>query len=252
MTLGIHHFLIVCPLVFLAGLVDAVAGGGGLISLPAYLITGLPVHYAIATNKLSASMGTALTTVQYARKGFIPWKISLCSVAFALAGSQMGARLALLLEDYIFKCVMLAILPLTALYVLRGKGLISEKEPYFNLKTGLLGMGIALVMGTYDGFYGAGTGTFLLIFLTAIAHMKLSSANGMAKVINLSSNIAALTVFMLNGKVLLPLGLTAAAFSIAGNFIGARFFVKGGSGIVKPLMLLVLGVFMIKVFTELI
>ena len=252
MTLGIHHFLIVCPLVFLAGLVDAVAGGGGLISLPAYMITGLPVHYAIATNKMSACMGTAVATLQYARKGFIPWKISLCCVAFALAGSNLGARLALMLDDYIFKIVMLVILPLTALYVLRGKGLVSEKEPYSSLKTGLLGVAIALVIGVYDGFYGPGTGTFLLIFLTAIAHMKLSDANGLTKVINLSSNVAALTVFLINGKVLLPLGLTAAAFSIAGNYMGARFFVKGGSKIVKPLMLVVLVVFFVKVLTELI
>ncbi len=252
MNLGIHHFLIVCPLVFLAGLVDAVAGGGGLISLPAYMITGLPVHYAIATNKMSACMGTAVATLQYARKGYVPWKISLSCVVFALAGSELGARLALLLDDFVFKIVMLVILPLTALYVLRGKGLVSEKEPYSNRKTSLLGMGISLVIGVYDGFYGPGTGTFLLIFLTAIAHMNLNSANGLTKVINLSSNVAALTVFLISGKVLLLLGLTAAVFGVAGNLIGARFFVKGGVKIVKPLMIAVLAVFFVKVLTEII
>ena len=99
MTVGAIQFLIVCPLVFLAGFVDAVAGGGGLISLPAYLIAGLPVHYAIGTNKLSSGMGTAITTGRFARNGFIPWKQSGFYIISALIGSGIGASLALMLDD---------------------------------------------------------------------------------------------------------------------------------------------------------
>jgi hypothetical protein len=251
-TVGIQTFLIVCPLVFVASLVDAVAGGGGLISLPAYMIAGLPVHNAIATNKMSACMGTAMATVQYARKGYIAWKLAPGCVLFALLGSNLGARLALLLPDGYFKLVMLVLLPLTALYVLRGKGFTQEKEPYSTGKTVVLGMIIALVIGTYDGFYGPGTGTFLILFLTALGHMGLTSANGLTKVINLSSNVAALTVFLLNGKVLLLLGGTAALFSIAGGYVGSHFFVKGGEKLVKPVMIAVLAVFFVKVVVELV
>ncbi len=113
------HFLAVCPLVFIAGFVDSIAGGGGLISLPAYLISGLPVHACIATNKLSSSMGTTVATAKYARSGFIDWHLAPFCVFAALAGSALGARLALGIGDALFRALMLVILPLTALYVLR-------------------------------------------------------------------------------------------------------------------------------------
>ena len=250
MDISLTHFLIVCPLVFLAGYIDAVAGGGGLVSLPAYLISGLPAHYAIATNKLSSAMGTTLTTVRYAKDGFIPWKQAAFCVVFALIGSACGARLALLLDDEVFKIVMLFIIPVTAVYVFKSKALVCEKPPLSFTKTTVLSCVVALVIGAYDGFYGPGTGTFLLLLLTALAHMPLTTANGITKAINLTTNITALAVFMLNGKVLYPLGLAAGVFSIAGNYLGAKHFEKGGGKSVKPVMILVLTVFFIKVLYE--
>lgn len=147
MEISIIQYLIVCPLVFLAGFVDAVAGGGGLISLPAYLIAGFPVHFAIGTNKVSSAMGTTLTTVRYTKSGFIPWKQAIFCVLFALAGSACGANLALLIDDGVFKIIMLVILPLTALYVMKGKALSGEREPYSRLKTTLLSCTIAFIIG---------------------------------------------------------------------------------------------------------
>ena len=180
MDISFIQFLIVGPLVFLAGFVDAVAGGGGLISLPAYLIAGFPVHFAIGTNKISSAMGTTLTTVRYTKSGFIPWKQAVFCVAFALSGSACGANLALLIGDRIFKIIMLVILPLTGAYVMRGKALNAEFEPYSKLKTTLLGCAIAFFIGAYDGFYGPGTGTFLILLLTALAHMPVTEANGVS------------------------------------------------------------------------
>lgn len=108
-----QHFLIVCPLVFLAGFMDAMAGGG-LVSLPAYMLSGVPVHSAIATNKLSSSMGTAIATGAFAKNGFIPWKQAGFCVVCALAGSAIGANLALVVADIVFKRILLAVLlPLT-------------------------------------------------------------------------------------------------------------------------------------------
>ena len=247
-----YTYLLVCPLTFLAGLVDAVAGGGGLISLPAYLIAGLPVHNAIATNKMSSSMGTTIATVRYGMSGFIPWKIALFCAVFAMVGSNIGANLALLLSDRVFKIVMLVILPLTAWYVLRGRALDGGREAFTAKKTTLIAMGIALAVGVYDGFYGPGTGTFLLLGLTALGHMPLQEANGTTKVINLTSNITALVVFLINGKVLLPLGIVAGLFNVAGNYLGARMFEKGGAKAVKPVMIVVLVIFFIRVITDLI
>ena len=148
---------------------------------------------------------------------------------------------------------MLFIIPLTALYVFRGRALdgLKEKAPYSKGITYILSFSIALVIGVYDGFYGPGTGTFLILLLMGAVHMKLSEANGITKVINLTTDLSALVVFSLNGKVLLLLGLVAGCFSIAGNYIGTKFFVQKGGKAVRPLILAVMVIFFIKVLSEL-
>lgn len=245
------EYLIVCPLVFIAGFVDAVAGGGGLISLPAYMISGLPVHNAIATNKLSSGMGTTVATLHYIRMGYVPWKIAGLCIIGGLTGSKIGAELALMVSDYYFKIFMLAVIPLTAFYVTRSKALITEKEPLTYGKTLVIAMASALGIGVYDGFYGPGTGTFLLLLLTALAHVPLKEANGITKVINLTTNITAIVVFLVNGKVLIPLGLVAGAFNMAGNWIGANCFDRHDSKIVKPIMITVLVIFFARIIYDL-
>lgn len=246
------HFLIVCPLVFLGGFVDAIAGGGGLITLPAYLIAGVPVHLALGTNKLSASFGAVISAWRYSKKGYTPLKLSVFCAVCALIGSGLGANLALLLDDRYFRIVILALLPVTAFYILRKKAFDDSKPPLSETKTILLGMAISLILGIYDGFYGPGTGTFLIILLTGAAHLKLNNANGVAKIINLATNIAALTVFIFGGSALFLLGIVAGMFSIAGTYVGTVCFEKGGAKIVKPIMITVIALFFIKVITEMI
>lgn len=245
------RYLIVCPLVFLGGFVDSIAGGGGLISLPAYMIAGLPAHTAIGTNKLSSAMGTTLTTYKFWKQGFIELKLAgLCAV-LALAGSSCGANLALLVSDRVFKLLLLFILPLTAFYVFRSKRLdTAGQEPRSPAVTFAIAGACAFVIGIYDGFYGPGTGTFLLLLLTGLARMELNAAAGITKVINLSTNVAALVTYLVNGKVYFTLGLIAGLFGIAGNWIGARSFTKNGSRIVKPLIGIVLAIFFARIIWE--
>lgn len=250
MMITMTHFLIVCPLVFLAGFVDSIAGGGGLISLPAYMISGIPVHSAIGTNKLSSGMGTSLATWRYYKNGYIEWKLALVCAVCAWFASNLGAHLGLLLDDGVFKIVLLFILPLTAYYVFKCKVLDVEREPFSKKKTTVIAMAVASVIGAYDGFYGPGTGTFLILLLTSMAHMKLSEANGISKVINLTTNISSFTVLLLEGKVYLLLGAMAGLFSIMGNYIGTTFFDRGGAKFVKPTIGVVLGIFFIRVLTE--
>lgn len=241
------EYLIVCPLVFLAGFIDAIAGGGGLISLPAYLLAGLPPHMAIGTNKLSSAVGTTVATVQYACKGYMLWTMVLPSCLLSLLGSWVGSNLTLLVPERIFMIVMLIALPLIALYVFTHKTLSRDVEPELNTRTWVVVMTSAFGIGMYDGFYGPGTGTFLMLLLTGMAHLTLRQAAGITKVINLSSNIMALCVFLLNGTVLLPLGLTAAVFSVAGNYLGARSFIRKGESIARPVIITVLTVLILKI-----
>lgn len=252
MELTFLHFLIVCPLVGIAGFIDAIAGGGGLISLPAYLISGLPVHTCIATNKLSSSMGTTVATAKYALSGYIDWHLGVFCAAASLLGASLGANLALLISDSVFRILMLIILPLTALYVLRKKELFSgenRKELSF-LHAALLSSAVALALGMYDGFYGPGTGTFLILLLTRFAHMEIHRANGITKVINLASNLASLTVYLFSGQVLLLLGLCAGVFSVLGNYLGSRCFTQKGAAIARPVILIVLTVFFVRTILE--
>ncbi len=239
-------FLTVCPLVFAAGFVDAAAGGGGLISLPAYMIAGLPVHSAIGTNKLSSAMGTLLATIRFARDGYINWKRSAVCILCALGGAAIGSSLALRIEERIFTIAMLFIIPVSAAFILKSHAISDQKEEYSFRKTLLISMAVAFIIGIYDGIYGPGTGTFLILALSGLAHMKLSDANGTTKTINLTTNLTALAIFLMHGKVQVVLGLVAGAFSIAGNLLGARFFEKGGSRVTKPLMIVVLLIFFIK------
>lgn len=244
------EFLVVCPLVFLAGFVDAIAGGGGLISLPAYLIAGLPAHYAIGTNKMSSSMGTAVATWNYWKNGYIKWKLAIGCALLALVGSNIGARMGLLLDEQIFRIVLLIILPVTAIYLLFRKNLGSSEDEQLTAKTYVLCMLIAGLIGMYDGFYGPGTGTFLILLLTGVAHMRLDHANGVTKVINLTSNLSALVVLLAHDRVMLLLGIVAGCCNIAGNYLGSKCFVKGGLKIVKPMIFAVIAIFFIKTMVE--
>lgn len=244
-------YLIILPLVFMAGFVDSIAGGGGLISLPAYMIAGLPTHNAIATNKLSSGMGVSVATFRLSKAGQIPWKRVWIYMLCGLAGSAAGANLALLVPDQLFKIIMLPLLPLLALYLLKAKPTEKEREPLPEAKTLRLASLIALLIGVYDGFYGPGTGTFLILLLTGVAHYPLGEANGITKAINLSTNVAALTVYLSNGRTLLLLGLCAGLFNMAGNYVGISFFAKKGSKIVLPLMILVISIFFIRILGEL-
>ena len=241
-------FLIVCPMLFLAGLVDAIGGGGGLISLPAYLFAGLPVHQAIATNKLSSSCGTCLSTARFLKNGLINLKLALPAVAAAFAGSSVGARLSLSVSEDVMKYILFIVLPAAACVVL-NRHLFGDGggEAKADRRTVVICILSALVIGLYDGFYGPGTGTFLIIAFTVLAKMSVPAANAQAKVINLTSNITSLAVFLLNGQVVLLLGLAGAACNMAGNWLGSGLAIKRGAKIVRPVILAVLALLLIKI-----
>ena len=247
------EFLIVCPLAFIAGFVDSIAGGGGLISLPAFFFAGLPAHQALGTNKLSSTLGTTIATIRYAINGYMVREFVIVGVACGLVGSWGGSNLALVASETVLQIVMLVALPFIAFFVLKTKDLDAfSKESLPKGKAMAITALIALVIGVYDGFYGPGTGTFLMMLLPALAHQDVRTAAGTTKAINLSTNFAALVVFFVNGAVLLPLGLAAGAFNIAGNYIGSGKFTKSGSAIVRPIMLVVLVLFAAKLVFDLI
>ena len=243
----------VCLMVGLAGFVDSIGGGGGLISLPAYLMVGLPVHQALATNKLSSSLGSSVAAFNYWRSGYMEWKICVPAVFFAIIGAYIGSNLSLSIDEKILSGILIFLLPLIALYVIFGKrSLQDSQENRYGMKvTVIICSATALVIGFYDGFYGPGTGTFLMIVFSGICRLSLKECAGTTKAVNLTSNYISLAVFIYNGQVLYTLGLMAGICNMIGCYLGSRCFSKNGSRITRPIILLVLLIFCAKLVREL-
>lgn len=238
--------------VFCASFVDAIGGGGGIISVPVYLLAGLPTHFALGTNKLSSGIGTAASTYRYIRNGYADWELAIPSILLALVGAHFGTRLQLMVDERYLKYMLLAVLPLVAVVLLRQKKLPEQPGQIRLPLRRIIVWGASLIVGTYDGFYGPGTGTFLLLIFCNLGKMDLRTASGNVKLVNFSSNIGALFTSLTAGKVLVPIGLIAAAFSMAGHYIGAGLTIKNGSKIVRPVILIVLLLLALKILLELI
>ncbi len=232
--------LAVCALVFLAGLVDSIAGGGGLISLPAYFAAGLPPHVALATNKFSSCCGTSTTLLPYWRSGAMRVRASLAAAAGAVLGSMLGAKLVLLVSAEVMTGVLLVLVPAVLGVVLFRDRLLRARPRLHPRHQAAAAAAIGAVVGTYDGFFGPGTGTFLTIAFSIFLGFSLLSASASARAANLASNAGSLAVFLRHGKVLFPLAVYAAAAGMCGNFIGARLAVRHGDRVIRPVLVLVL------------
>ena len=246
--------LFICPLIFLGGFVDSVAGGGGLITLPAYLMAGLPVHLAAGTNKVVNGSGSAIASVKYFRSGKIQLRPSLWAAAGALAGASFGARIAMHLSDRVLQGLMLVALPVVAVFLVVKKdfGKDPEERDHSRQYIVLVSLAIGLAVGCYDGIVGPGTGTLLIMAFTALLHMDMVTASGSAKVANVASNVASAVAFILGGQVRWSIVLPAAACSILGNYCGARYAIRGGGQRIRIMIFVVLGMMFAKMLMDLV
>ena len=247
-------YLLICPLIFLGGFVDSVAGGGGLITLPTYFLAGIPTHIAAGTNKIVNGIGTGTAAFGYFKGGKIDFRVAIPAAAGALAGSAAGAQLALLLPDRLLKGLMLVALPLVAVFLVVRKdfGLTAEKETAISPRRRLIvSLLIGVFIGGYDGLVGPGTGTFMIMAFTAFLSMDMISASGCANAGNMASNVAAAVVFLLNGKVMWSVVVPAAVCNALGGWCGARYAIRGGSRRVRGMIFVVLGLLFVKMLWEL-
>ena len=244
-----EQFLIVCPLVFLAGFVDSIAGGGGLISFPAYRLAGVPVHVILGTSKLSAFPGAIVAAARFAKSGLVQWKLALPCGLIAALGAFAGARIALGVDEAVIRSLMVVVLPVVAFYVLRSKPDPGEEEkeelPFEKLL--IPSLAASFVIGAYDGFYGPGTGTFLILVFAGPLKMHMKHSAGISKVVNLAADIGALLTFTASGKVNVALGVAAALFCMAGSYFGSGLVVNNGQKIVRPVILTVLVLLFAKI-----
>ena len=235
-----------------AGFVDSAAGGGGLISLPAYLFARLPVHYTYGTNKFSAACGTTFATAQFFHKGAMNVKVGILAAVGSFAGSALGSHIVLLLSDTTLRTMMFTILPIAAVLILWRRKLPDENrdDGTMNLKKAALALAIGLGIGLYDGVFGPGTGTFAIIAFTTLMGFDLRTAGGNAKVLNLASNYASLVTYLSSGLVVFSVGIPCAVSGILGNLLGSHFALKNGAKFIRPMMLVVLVLLLGKLLSD--
>ncbi|HBL17584.1 MAG: hypothetical protein A2X36_09915 [Elusimicrobia bacterium GWA2_69_24] len=242
------HFAVLGVLVFLAGVVDSLAGGGGIITLPAYAALGLPLPLVLGTNKCSSTIGTVVSVLRY----FGTLKLSLRALApmalAALVGSAIGAGAAMLLDPGFIRWALLLMLPFVMYSVLvkHHFGLSDLSGGFTRKELGRRSVAVAFPIGAYDGFFGPGTGTFLALGLSRFCRYDLLQATGYAKALNLASNAAALAAFLYAGRVHIPLGAAMGVMSVAGHWVGSHLGLRRGTAAIRPAIAFISGLLLLK------
>lgn len=236
---------------FCAGLVDAIAGGGGLITVPALLATGLPVPLVLATNKGQASFGAISSFLSFWARGGIDRARAPLAFVSGFVGSLAGARVLLLVKPEPLKPIVLVLLLAAAgivAYPRRPNAGEAGPRPWAMKALAPL----AFVLGFYDGFFGPGVGSMLIVMFVLVFGDTLTRASGNAKVVNLASNLAALLLFSLKGAVLWRVAAPMAAANALGAFVGARLAVKRGDKLVRFVVLCVVTALVLKMAYDLV
>jgi len=231
-----------CALSFVAGFVDSIAGGGGLIQTPALFIflPDVPVATIFGTNKLSSIAGTAVAAVQYPRHVDVQWRVTIPATLVAFVCSYLGAMLVSLINAGVLKPVVFVLLVAVAVWTFFAKDFGLRHKPRFGGHRQLLFGAVAGgAIGMYDGFFGPGTGTFLMFVFVGVFGFNFLSATASSKIVNFSTNLAALICFGLTGNINFRVGLPMAACNILGSIAGTRLAVLKGSRFVRVVFLLV-------------
>ncbi|MDB0439822.1 sulfite exporter TauE/SafE family protein [Clostridioides difficile] len=230
---------------FIAAFVDSIAGGGGLISMPVLMAIGVPIHLAIGTNKFAASAGCISSAYRYAKSGKTNSELLKKLVPFTIIGSILGVKCVLSINENILNVLVVVMILIVAIYTFVSKNLGQEDRfEGINKKNLRLGMLMAFIMGFYDGFFGPGTGTFLTFGFIKIYGYDFLHASANTKILNLTSNVTSLLLFMINGQVYYKIAVLFALVMIIGAYVGAKVAIKNGSKMIKPIFL-VMALFMV-------
>ena len=232
-----------------AGFVDAVAGGGGLVQLPALLIgiTNKPIPLILATNKIPAIFGTSSAAASYFKKVRPDLKLTASMAGPALFGSVVGAQLASHFPTKVFHPLILTLLVLVGLYTWRKPELgLNENLRYTHAKRLWIVAACGLSIGFYDGLFGPGTGTFLVFLLVIVVGYEFLKASATAKLVNIATNFGAIVTFQITGHIWWRLGLALALANVTGAVIGSRLAIRGGSPLVRRIFLIVVAALITK------
>lgn len=218
----------------LTGFIDSIAGGGGLIMMPALLFAGLSPIQALGTNKLQSMLGTSIAAWNFHRKGLVAIRSNLGKIAAVFVGASAGVIAVQQLEAGLLAVVIPLLLMAVAVYVLVSPRMSDEDAAERIGPTAYAPVGAGI--GFYDGFFGPGTGSFFTASLVGLRGMGLTRATALTKILNLTSNVASVLFFAIGGKIVWTLGLAIAAGAMLGNYIGSHTAMKFGARVIRPLL----------------
>ena len=241
MELTIWGILILSMVVLVAGFIDSIAGGGGLLTVPAYLFLGIPSHETLGTNKFVSCIGTSAAVATFIKNKKVVFKIVFIGIAFSIIGSVIGTETILHFSQITAGKIITLMMPLGMVAVLiPRKKIVSDEllltKPDLYIKTPI----ICFILGFYDGFFGPGAGSFLAIAFYIFVRLDLIKATGNAKIFNLASNFGSLITFIIAGKVIYSVALPLIISSMLGNYLGSLTAIKTGAGLIKIFLCFVL------------
>lgn len=250
-NINLETFLFLGVACFFAAFIDAIAGGGGLITVPAYLASGLPAHIALGTNKVSSSIGTVASSLKFARSGKVNKEMLKKLIPFSFIGAIIGVKTVVLIDSKYLYPIAIILLLVVLLYTLLNKK-IGEENNFIDLTDNNIRNGriMAVTIGFYDGFFGPGTGSFLIFALIKIFKLDFTNASGNAKFLNLTSNLASMFLFIYLGKVNFFYSIPIGIIMIFGATLGAKLAVTKGTSFIKPMFLIVTTIVLIKMILE--
>lgn len=252
----LQKLLIICPLILISGILDAIVGSGALISIPTYLVAGLPAHNAYGTNKFASFLGTFTSAARYIKQKRFHMKSVTLFAIICMIGSAIGSKLTLYISDIYLKYILVIILPiLIFLLVIKGnvKDLLNTdkiEEELPKTKWFIFSIIFGFIMGFYGGFLGVGTTSFLILIFINFFKISSIKACGNARIVNCCLNLVAMSTFLFSGKIIFQIAIPAAICSMLGNYIGAGLAIKKENKIMKPLFIIIFIVLFIKLICD--
>jgi len=232
--------LFLCAAGFLAAFVDSIAGGGGLISLPALVAAGIPPHLALGTNKFASTCASLTSSIKFTRSGKITFRLVRWQIPCTALGAALGVRTVLHVEEAFLNLLIVVLVFAVAIYTVIRKD-FGKEDRFEGLTPSKIaaGMAFAFALGFYDGFFGPGTGSFLIFLFIRIFGFDFAAAAGNGKILNFTSNVVSLVLFAISGRIVYLAGAPMALFMIAGAWAGTHVAIKNGAKVIRPVFVMI-------------
>ena len=238
----------ICAAYFAAGVIDAICGGGGLITVPTLMSLGLPVHYIAGTNQCSALLGNFASIYKYGRNGSVQYRSAVVTAATAIIGGIIGARLNMIVPEKYLEIIIIILMPLIAVSIFLKKdfGRSDRSDMLNTARMFVLSCLIGLAVGAYQGFYGPGAGTFYMLAFAVLIKLDLVKASGNSRFVAAFAAISSSFTYALSGLVIWKIVIAATFFNILGNYLGASLAITKGSKIIRPVLFFVMALLFLK------